>query len=374
MGKIKYILINPEVVLEDVEKNDFYGANGCISRLDFEKSEPKHIVSYLYFNECKEAIKRNSNQADVTEAFNYSGYGLEPSRIREQLAKVFMINKIIDSDKNGKTIYVEYIPSAQYGEIRNDEDKMHEIAEKYSELEESLQSLIEYDEQSKRQLANNILQRYSEDLSQREDIVFQIKKNIWDENEIWLGGGKHFCPQQLTYYCNNEKWIVALEIRFDDEAYMSLSDFGRSNDIISVVIDLYRESENGQIERVTRCKKSCSSDEKDAISISCYFGECLYYHNSNNNEYSVKPEKPYYELIRKVDKDEFDEVTRMMIDPKVIEEIYDLINSKIKLTLFDETNPNTKKTEGYELGNWPQNEIELDFDEIVNGQKRGNVR
>ncbi len=374
MGKIKYILINPNVVLEDVEKNGFYGANGCISRLDYGKSEPEHNVSYLYFNECKEAIKRNSNQADVTEAFNYSGYGLEPSRIRKQLAKVFMINKIIDSDENGKTIYVEYIPSAQYGEIRNDVDKMHEIAEKYSKLEENLQSLIEYDEQSKRELANNILQRYSEDLSQRGDIVFQIEKNSWDKNKTWLGGGMNVYPQQLTYYGNNEKWIVALGIRFDDEAYMSLSDFGRSNDIISVVIDLYRESENGQIERVTRCIKSCSSNERYAISISCYFGEYLYYDNSNNNEYSVQTEKPYYGSIRKVDKDEFDEVTRMMIDPKVIEEIYDLINSKIKLTLFDETNPNSKKTGGYELGNWPHNEIELNFDEIVNVQKKGNVR
>ena len=374
MGKIKYILINPKVVLEDVEKNGFYGANRCISRLNYGNPDPEHNVSYLYFNECKEAIKRNINQADITEAFNYSGYGLEPRKIRSQLAKVFLINEIIDSDENGKTIYVEYIPNAQYEKIKNDEDKMHEIAVKYNELEESLQPLIEYDEQSKRELASNILQKYSEDLSQRGDVVFQIKKDSQDKDKKWLGGGMHVYPQQLTYYCNNEKWIVALDILFDDKAYMSLSDFGRSNDIISIFIDLYRESENGQIECVTRCIKSCSSNEKNALIISCYFGEYLYYDNINNKEYFVRTEKPYSGSIRKVNKEEFDEVTRMMIDPRVIEKIYDLINSKIKLTLFDETNSDTKKAGEYELGSWPQNEIELDFDEMVNGQKKGDVR
>ena len=230
----------------------------------------------------------------------------------------------------------------------------------------------ELDLQTKCILANYLLKKYCEEIQKRDDFVFPVLKTVFDrDDKIYLGDGRHFYLRDLIYYINNEKWIVASAIRFHNKAYMSLPNFERSNNVISVVIELLREREDGGYERITRCIKDCSrsSDVKQVSSIYCYL-DYLFYVNTDNVNYYVNTER--LKRGRYVDKAEYDEVTKMMVDPKVIEEIYDLINSKIKLTLFDETN--TKKADGYELGNWPQNEIKLDIDEMVNGQKNGNVR
>lgn len=381
---MKYILINPEVIVDEINgDNGIYGKDGLMTRINFGKAEPELDMVYKVINSCRECTQKETQEADITEAFEYQNYGITPNKTRTQLRKLFDIDKFDKSEDGEGIVYVKYMTSKELSEKTQAEKEA--FNERYNELEAKLKKLAQkkYTPEEISKIVNYIVKKYTEDLQQREDIVFE--QNSWEAflqgreprigDTMHMGGGKQYYPENLMYVVNEERYIVSTCIMASEEPAVA-PDY-RMTDKGAVFVDILRKSQDGKEENIARCKKEVS--EEYGTSVSCYMGD-LYYNISDtksslhHNEYYVTDKS------RKVDsynsepsEKEFLEFSKNMVRPESIDALYDTLISKTRFQFPDNSIQPKKKPENWgvrEVGDWPQKRpTHLDFETIMSNKQ-----
>ena len=135
-------------------------------------------------------------------------------------------------------------------------DEREASIRRWHELEEKLKPLApkQYSSEEIAQIVRYVLVRYTQDLLERDDIVFEHESwEGWLKNresrigdEIHIGGGKQYYPEPKVYSVNGENIIVSACIKGSDEPVVA-PDYRMTSDG-AMFVDILRKGQDGQYE------------------------------------------------------------------------------------------------------------------------------
>jgi hypothetical protein len=362
---MKYICTNPEVLVKEIKENGIYGRDMIMSRINLGKSEPEHGLGARIVNPCLDFAKGLIPEANITEAFSYtynsSRHNVGHIYVWENLEEIFEIENI-EKDKNGETlIHVRYMP-AKLERTRSEEEK-EQAKEKWDKLEEIYQSqgLNSYTDEEVNVIVNSVIDKYTEDLAKREDVVIEQSPLA---GSIYLGGGTNYFLENLEYNFNGEKIIVEALTKGDPDAHIEVSESRFPDEKGLMDVTIYRKAKNGKKERLAIVMVDAAEYPEYGKEISCRilnrnydlhdvlnsFHPWYYYIDPNTDDIKRGEEK-------RVSEEEFKEFIKDMVLPEKIEKLKEVFWKKMKFVVIDEANPSPKKDIQWgiiERGDWPE--------------------
>ena len=67
---MKYILVNPEVLVSEIEQNSGFGKDGFMPRIIFGKAEPEFDFAHKIIRAASSKVNNESEEADLTLFLN----------------------------------------------------------------------------------------------------------------------------------------------------------------------------------------------------------------------------------------------------------------------------------------------------------------
>ena len=219
---MKYILVNPEVLVSEIEQNSVFGKDGFMPRIIFGKAEPEFDFAHKIIRAASSKVNNESEEADLTPVFEYQNYGITPEMARDQLKKIVAIEGFDHNEDGEEIVYIRYMPATEMREKKDYE--IEDTIGRWSELEDKLKQLApkQYSPKEISQIVRFVLNRYIQDLQQREDIVFE--HSSWEarledrepkigDTMMHIGGGTEYNLEDKVYSVNGEKIIVSVTIK-----------------------------------------------------------------------------------------------------------------------------------------------------------------
>ena len=374
---MKYILVNPEELVSEIEQNDGFGKDGFMPRITFGKAEPEWDFAGIFIRAARSKAEGKTEEADLTSIFEYQNYGITPEMARAQLKKLVDIERF-DNNKDGEEIvYIRYMSAKEMREKK--EDEREDAIIRWSELEDKIKQLApkKYSPEEISQIVKFVLNRYTQDLQSRDDIIFEHESyEGWLQNRepkigdtIHIGGGTQYYPEDKVYSVNGENIIVSACIKGSDEPAVA-PDYRMTNEG-GMVVDILRKGQDGQYENFARCIKSVS--KKYGASVSCYMGD-LYYSTSDTKSefhptpYTFGPSRGG--TLQDLDSEiTFRKSIKQMVQPDDITKLYEAFLSKIRFQFPDKSRQQQKPPMKWgmrEVGDWPEKRpTNLNFEEIM---------
>ena len=362
---MKYICTNPEVLVKEIKENGIYGRDMIMSRINLGKSEPEHGLGAGIVNPCLDFAKGEKPEADVSKAFYYTynvnRYSVEHWEVWKNLEEIFNIESI-GLDENGETLIKVSFMTAKEQRSRN-EEQLKQAEEKWSKLEEIYESqgLTPYTEEEINLIVNRIIDKYTEDLSKRDDIIIEQEPLA---DSIYLGGGTLYHAENLEYKLNGEKIIIHGYTQGDPNASIPTTESRFPDEKGLMEIEITRIAKNGDEEHLAVAMDDISEYPKYGKHINCRILKKSYdfydvkngYHPSN---YYIDANKDEIKRSdeRITSKEEFEEFIKDMISPEKIEKLKEVFWKKMKFGIVDKSNPSPKKDIQWgiiERGDWPE--------------------
>ena len=377
---MKYILVNPEEFIMDIKPNGNYGKNGFITRINFGKSEPELDFASKFAKSVNNKVNGTTKEANLAPVFEYQNYDISPKLARARLHQLVDIVKFDHNEDGEEVVYVRYMSVQEIAE-RTENEKEASI-KKWNELENKLKLLSpkEYSLEEKSKIVNYVLHRYTQDLSERDEIVFESNSHeAWLENRdpkkgdsIRIGGSKQFLPEIKAYFVNGEHIIVSTYIS-SEKGFAVPPDY-RMNSGDYMCVEISRKSLDGQYENFARFKKYFSKEFGNIIS--CSMGG-LTYHTSDKTSalfpslYSFSDSSKSHENFDSLEA--FETCIKQMIPPEDITKLYEVFLNKIRFQFPSKSKQHQKPPiqRGIrEVGSWPDEKPALlDFKEIMFSNK-----
>ena len=297
---------------------------------------------------------------------------------RDQLKKLVAIEGFDHNEDGEEIVYIRYMSATEMREKKDYEIK--DTIGRWSELEDKLKQLApkQYSPKEISQIVRFVLNRYIQDLQQREDIVFE--HSSWEarledrEPEIGdtmhIGGGTEYNLEDKVYSVNGEKIIVSVTIKGSDDPVVA-PDYRFPTNKGTMFVDIVRKGQDGQYENFARCVKDVY--EKAGTSVSCYMGDLYYSVNAESGthptEYYIsKKEEDHYSL-EYPSENRFQEFSKDMVKPASIDRLYEVCLSKIRFQFPDKSRQQQKTLTASgirEVGDWPDKRpTNLSFNEIM---------
>ena len=379
---MKYILVNPENLVSEINKNGRFGNDCFMTRINFGQSEPEWDFADKFIEAARNKIEKGAAEADITSVFEYHNYGVTPRIAIDQLKKLVEIESFYSNEYGEEIVYISYMSAKEMCEKTAEERA--EANRRWCELEEKLKSLApkQYSPEEIAQIVRYVLERYTQDLLQRDDIVFEQKsreciiKNRESRigDRINIGGGKQYYPEPKVYSVNGENIIVSACIKGSDDLVVA-PDYRMTNDG-AMFVDILRKGQDGQYEDLARCIKDI--DKSYGVSVSCHMGD-LYYsvktkkeNNSTQYYISTKMESNYSS------EDGFKEFSKDMVGTASIDRLYDAYVRKIRFQFPDKSRTVQKPPMEWgirEVGDWPDKRPTiLSFEDIMSFRETPSIQ
>ncbi len=374
---MKYILVNPEELVSDIKQNGEFGKDGFMSRITFGKAEPEWDFAGKFIKAARSKVENGTEEADLTAVFEYQNYGITPEIARAQLKKLVDIERLDNNENGEEIVYIRYMSAKEMREKLVEERE--ESIRRWHELEDKLKPLApkEYSPEEISQIVRYVLERYTQDLLQREDIIFEHeswegwlkKRESRIGDTIHIGGGKQYYPEPKVYSVNGENIIVSACIKGSDEPAVA-PDYRMTNEG-AMFVDILRKGQDGQYENFARCVKDVSKNH--GVSVSCYMGD-LYYSvdtqkGTNLPEYYISMTEAGHYSSEEPSEDRFQEFSKGMVEPASIDRLYEAYLSKIRFQFPDKSRQQQKPPMEWgrrEVGDWPEKRPTiLSFEEIM---------
>ena len=374
---MKYILVNPEDLISEIEQNSGFGKDGFMPRITFGKAEPEWDFAGKFIEAARSKVEKRTEEADLTSIFEYQNYGITPEKARAQLAKLVDIERFDNNEDGEEIVYIRYMSAKEMHEKTEDEkedaisrwnilkDKLKQLAPKQYSLEE-ISKIVKY-----------VLRRYTQDLQGRDDIVFEHES--WEGwlqkrepkigDTIHIGGGTQYYPEDKVYSVNGENIIVSACIKGSDESAVA-PDYKMPNEGF-MCVDVLRKGQDGQYENFTRCIKDVSKTY--GSSASCYMGDLYYSTSDTKSGFHPTPytfrssgNRESQSLDSEI---EFRQCIGQMVQPEDITKLFEAFLGKIRFQFPDKSRQQQKPPMKWgmrEVGDWPETRpTNLDFEEIM---------
>lgn len=249
---MKYICTNPQELVDDFTKNFQYIQS---ERIKTKNSDEEAEIYSIMGRACQDFLDGCSKAADVSEIFEY-GYsdGCLGSHttgfLREQLKGFFGVVGIEKDEHGEDIIYLKYLACDRINEINRsiESDEWAEVEQLYKDLD-----LIPYTAAEKEQIVKAVVDKYYEDMSNRDDIIFE--KELYTEGKINVSG-IGFKIEPLEYTINGETLKVIAIIRASGTIMVPKDKLPTEGSLLN--IDIIRRGKNNNEEILARIEKDRS--------------------------------------------------------------------------------------------------------------------
>ena len=346
---MKYICINPEDIVEEVNTKGIYGKGRIMSRIKLKKWEAEYGLFCEIINPSIDYFDYKISEADISEAFNYLYVARRCNVTRDaiwrELRGLFDI-KEINQDENGNCIIkVEYLPIIKSLKEDLTQDRL------WNELEEIHQSLsfLEYTEEEASIIIKTIIEKYTNDLQTRNDIVFEEEPFIG--KNLYIGGNHNFQVKDITYIIEGEEYTVRTILLGASDAEIEPPACRFPSNDGYMEIEIIRKAQNGEKETIAEISRSgyisyITHDHK--IDKKSRINNISYNIIEENGEKRITLDYNYRLPYTDFDNPDVKNHLNLLVDEETIDLIQQILWNKVKFEIV-ETKDTKYKTYKYKL-------------------------